>query len=205
MSTQHHYQLVKTDQQNAPVLLLLHGTGGNEHDLLPIGRQLMPHAHLLGVRGQVSENGMNRFFRRFAEGVFDVEDMQLRSRQLYDFLQNIAQQEQLDLQKLVALGYSNGANMAGSMLLMYPDLLRAVVQWRPMIPFKPAADWQLPKTPILMTAGKHDPLADVSHVQQWADMVKSGGGTVQLHFWGAGHSLVQDDLTAAQRFLSTYV
>ncbi|HJX26089.1 MAG TPA: hypothetical protein VJ252_08025, partial [Chthoniobacterales bacterium] len=118
-------------------LLLLHGTGGNEHDLLPLGRVLDPTAALLSPRGKILENGMPRFFRRLAEGVFDLEDLKKRTHELADFVAASAEQYQFAADKLVAVGYSNGANIAGSMLLLRPETFRTAILFRAMVPLVP--------------------------------------------------------------------
>src|SRR6266567_1473638 len=125
------------EKRNLPTLLLLHGTGGDERDLLPLGRELWPGAALLGVRGKVLENGMPRFFRRFAEGVFDVEDLKHRTNELADFVAAAAQHYGFAADKVVAVGYSNGANIAASMLLLRPEILRGAVLFRAMVPLVP--------------------------------------------------------------------
>src|SRR3979411_1767998 len=118
-------------------LLLLHGTGGNEHDLLSLGRTLDSTASLLSPRGKVLENGMPRFFRRLAEGVFDVEDLKKRTHELADFITAAARHYKIDIEKVVAVGYSNGANIAASMLLLRPEILRAAILFRAMVPLVP--------------------------------------------------------------------
>src|SRR6186997_2036988 len=120
-------------------LLLLHGTGGNERDLLPLGRELDPNAALLSPRGKILENGMPRFFRRLAEGVFDLEDLKFRTNELADFVTAAAQHYGFTLDNLVAVGYSNGANIAASMLLLRPEILHRAVLFRAMVPLIPDA------------------------------------------------------------------
>ncbi|MDP9254855.1 MAG: alpha/beta hydrolase, partial [Verrucomicrobiota bacterium] len=118
-------------------LLLLHGTGGNEHDLIPLGRELDPAAALLSPRGKVLENGMPRFFRRLAEGVFDLEDLKKRTHELADFVVAETQHRKFAADQIVAVGYSNGANIAASMLLLRPEILRAAILFRAMVPLAP--------------------------------------------------------------------
>src|SRR5437868_10373853 len=119
---------------SARTLLLLHGTGGNERDLIPLGHDLDPNASLLSPRGKVLENGMPRFFRRLAEGIFDLEDLQKRTHELADFVTSAAEHYKIDTQKIVAVGYSNGANIAASMLLLRPEVLSAAILFRAMVP-----------------------------------------------------------------------
>src|ERR1700719_2478432 len=118
-------------------LLLLHGTGGNERDLIPLGQELDPNASLLSPRGKVLENGMPRFFRRLAEGVFDLEDLKKRTQELADFVVSAAEHYKIDNKQIVAVGYSNGANIAASMLLLRPEVLPAAILFRAMVPLIP--------------------------------------------------------------------
>ena len=126
-------------------LLLLHGTGGNERDLIPLGRELDPNAALLSPRGKILENGMPRFFRRLAEGVFDLEDLKKRTHELADFVVAAADRYKIDIHNIVAVGYSNGANIAASMLLLRPEILSAAILFRAMLPLVP--DQQPSKRP----------------------------------------------------------
>src|SRR5947207_11707636 len=121
-------------------LLLLHGTGGNERDLIPLGRELDPNAALLSPRGKVLENGMPRFFRRLAEGVFDLEDLKYRTNELSDFVTAAGKHYGFATDQLVAVGYSNGANIAASMLLLRPQLLPSAILFRAMVPLHPQKD-----------------------------------------------------------------
>ena len=124
---------------DAPTLLLLHGTGGDENDLLPLGKNLMPDAGMLSPRGKVLEQGMPRFFRRLAEGVFDVEDLKRRTSELADFIAEAAEHYTFDARRVIAVGFSNGANIAASLLLSRPSVLSAAVLFRAMVPFVPEA------------------------------------------------------------------
>src|SRR5438093_4095070 len=129
------HQLVPGNSKRT--LLLLHGTGGNERDLIPLGHDLDPNASLLSPRGKVLENGMPRFFRRLAEGVFDLEDLQKRTHELADFVVSAAEHYKIDIKHIVAVGYSNGANIAASILLLRPEVLSAAVLFRAMVPLVP--------------------------------------------------------------------
>src|SRR5881398_623599 len=117
--------------------LLLHGTGGNERDLLPVGRELDPTASLLSPRGKVLENGMPRYFRRLAEGVFDLEDLKKRTHELADFVVSAVAHYKIDIENMIAVGYSNGANIAASLLLLRPEIFPAAVLFRAMVPLVP--------------------------------------------------------------------
>ena len=129
------HRFLPPEDESGPTLLLLHGTGGNEEDLIPLGEALAPGAAVLSPRGKVSEHGAPRFFRRLAEGVFDHEDLLFRTHELADFVEAAAEEYGFDRSKLVAVGYSNGANVAGSTILLHPGLLRAAVLFRAMVPF----------------------------------------------------------------------
>src|SRR5213079_1286001 len=132
-------------------LLLLHGTGGNERDLIPLGHDLDPNASLLSPRGKVLENGMPRFFRRLAEGVFDLEDLQKRTHELADFVVSAAAHYKIDINGVVAVGYSNGANIAASLLLLRPEILSAAILFRAMVPLIPEKPPDLGSKSIFMT------------------------------------------------------
>ena len=139
-------------------LLLLHGTGGNEHDLIPLGRELDPTAALLSPRGKVLENGMPRFFRRVAEGVFDLDDLKKRTHELADFVVGASRHYRLAATHIVAVGYSNGANIATSMLLLRPEILHAAILFRAMVPFVPDNLADLSSARVWIGAGNQDPI-----------------------------------------------
>src|SRR5437867_3590771 len=134
-----------------PILLLLHGTGGNEHDLVPLADMLLPGAGVLSPRGKVLERGMPRFFRRLAEGVFDIEDLKLRTAELADFITASANTHRFSPASLTAVGFSNGANIAGALLLLRPDILGAAVLIRAMVPLTPDALPKMAATPVLIS------------------------------------------------------
>ena len=182
-------------------LLLLHGTGGNEHDLLPLGRELDPAAALLSPRGQVLENGHPRFFRRLAEGVFDLEDLKRRTDELADFILAAAQAYHFDLTKLIAVGYSNGANIAASILLRRPGLLRAAVLLRAMVPFEPEELPNLNGVRIWIGGGKQDTIIPRENTERLASILSAAGADVSAHFFEAGHALTSIELVLVKRWL----
>jgi len=184
-----------------PVLLLLHGTGGDENDLLPLGRALEPGAALLSPRGKVLENGMLRFFRRVAEGVFDQQDLTRRSEELARFIEAAAKTYALGARKLFAVGFSNGANIAASLLLRSSELLAGAVLIRAMVPFVPDRLPVLTGKPILLLSGESDPIVPVSQPEQLAGLFKQAGADVALHWERAGHTLTQGDVAAAREWL----
>jgi predicted esterase len=184
-------------------LLLLHGTGGDEHDLVPLGRQLAPGAALLSPRGKVSENGAPRFFRRLAIGQLDIPDLLARTDELAAFLAAAAAAHGLDAQRVVALGFSNGANIAASLLLRRPQVLRGAALLRPMLPYEPQEQPRLTGTDVLVDAGEHDPYVTPDETRRLAEVLTAAGANVTLHLEpGAGHNLTQSDLAQIARWTS---
>lgn len=186
-------------------LLLLHGTGGNENDLLPLGRELLPGAALLSPRGRVLENGMPRFFRRVAEGVFDVGNLKFETHELNDFIKAAAQRYGTEKNKLVALGYSNGANIAASLLLSHPHTITGAVLFRVMVPFTPDFEPNLGPTSVFLSGGIQDPIIPRESTDWLATMLKSFGADTEVYWHPGGHELGRDDLTAAKAWLSRKV
>ena len=187
---------------NSPrTLLLLHGTGGNERDLIPLGRELDPNAALLSPRGKVLENGMPRFFRRLAEGVFDLQDLEYRTNELANFVTAAAQHYGFPTDQLVAVGYSNGANIAASMLLLRPELLRAAILFRAMVPLHPEKEPNLSYVRVWIGAGDQDPIVPPTATKRLAELLRRAGTDVTIHFAKAGHGLTKNDLEAAHHWL----
>jgi phospholipase/carboxylesterase len=182
-------------------LLLLHGTGGNERDLIPLGRELDPRAVLLSPRGKVLENGMPRFFRRLAEGVFDLEDLKKRTNELADFVPATAQHYGFAADKVVAVGYSNGANIAAAMLLLRPEVLLAAILFRAMVPLVPETQPNLSSVNVWIGAGSEDPIIPTSETQRLVELLRSAGADVTLRFFNAGHGLTNSDVETAARWL----
>jgi len=186
-------------------LLLLHGTGGNEQDLLPLGHELLPGAALLSPRGRVLENGMPRFFRRFGEGVFDTDDLKFQTHELNEFIKAAAQEYGLEQNKFVAVGYSNGANIAASLLLLHPHTLAGAILFRPMVPFTPEFDPDLAHKAVLLSGGMRDPIVPRNNTKSLAEMLTRFGAEIEVFWHQGGHELGQDDLTAAEQWLSRKV
>jgi predicted esterase len=182
-------------------LLLLHGTGGNEDDLLSLGQTLAAGAALLSPRGQVLENGRPRFFRRHAEGVFDLEDLKFRARQLAEFLTEARDRYRLGAVPPIAVGLSNGANIAAALLLLHPGSLSAALLFRPMVPLMPDALPALDAVRVLIAAGRADPIVSPLQSQALADLLEKTGAEVTLHWSNAGHGLVLEDLEASERWM----
>ena len=186
-------------------LLLLHGTGGNERDLIPLGRELDPNAPLLSPRGKVLENGMPRFFRRLAEGVFDLEDLRKRTNELADFVSSAAKHYQIDDQNIIAVGYSNGANIAASMFLLRPEILGAAILFRAMVPLVPETQPDLAAKRIWIGAGAHDPIVPASSTKELVEMLRDAGADVTIRFFQSGHELTSNDVDLAREWLTRSV
>ena len=183
-------------------LLLLHGTGGNERDLIALGRELDPSAALLSPRGKVLENGMPRFFRRLAEGVFDLDDLKYRTDELADFVAAAAQHYGFDANQLLAVGYSNGANVAASILLLRPEVLPNAILFRPMVPLHPAKEPNLSSVRVWIGAGTNDPIIPMSETNALAELLRNAGADVTIRYFQAGHDLTSQDLEAARDWLT---
>jgi predicted esterase len=184
-------------------LLLLHGTGGNERDLIPLGRDLDPTASLLSPRGKVLENGMPRFFRRIAEGVFDLEDLKKRTNELADFVAAAAQRYGFAADNVVAVGYSNGANIAASMLLLRPEILSAAILFRAMVPLVPERQPNLSSAHVWIGAGSNDPIIPTSETKRLAELLRSAGADVTMRHFSAGHELTPADVESARDWMMT--
>ena len=186
----------------APTLLLLHGTGGTERDLLPLAAALSPGAAVLSPRGDVSEGGALRFFARLAEGVFDPAEVMRRTHALADFLATAATQYGFQPRRLIAVGFSNGANIAATLLQLRPEVLGGAVLLRAMVVLdQPAAPGSLAGRRVLLLNGQRDPLVPPDHPPRLAALLRTGGAEVALEMMPNGHGLTQSDLTAAKRWL----
>jgi phospholipase/carboxylesterase len=181
-------------------LLLLHGTGGDENDLLPLGRMISPGAALLSVRGQVLEHGMPRFFRRLAEGVFDEADVNRRANELADFVE--AAREAYGIAAPLVLGYSNGANIAAAMLLLRPRTLRGGILLRAMVPLAQPPEADLSGRSLLLVSGQHDPIVPPANGEQLAAMLTKAGADVTRRVLPVGHQLSQADIGLAREWLT---
>ncbi len=187
---------------SAPIFLLLHGTGGDERDLLSFGRALDSRAGALSPRGKVLEQGMPRFFRRLAEGVFDLEDLHRRTDELAAFVAGAADAYRFTLQRLIAVGFSNGANIAASLLLSCPGLLGRAALFRAMVPFVPDSLPSLAHTPVLVSNGRTDPFVALGETERLATLLSNSGADVTLAWQHAGHSLTPADVESARRWLT---
>lgn len=199
MSTHQEFvhRFVPAENGDTRTLLLLHGTGGTENDLLSLGRVISPTSALLSPRGKVLENGMPRFFRRFGEGVFDVEDLKFRAHELADWLRAAVQHYNLDAKQITAVGYSNGANIAGGILLLRPEVLQRAILLRSMLPFEPEEKPNLLNTRIWLGAGEYDPIVRRENITRWSQLLQQCGAHVTLHWHSGGHELSRDEITDA--------
>lgn len=195
-----HRFVPATEPGHAP-LLLLHGTGGNEDDLLPLGRMVSPGAALLSPRGRVLEGGMPRFFRRFGEGRFDEADIRLRAGELAAFI--AAAREAHGLAAPVALGFSNGANIAAALLELHPEALAGAVLLRAMVPLKEAPRPDLTGRRVLILSGATDPIVPAANAARLAADLRQAGAEVTHETLPAGHGLTQADLDRSAAFLAT--
>lgn len=185
-----------------PTLLVLHGTGGNEQDLIPLARQISPNAAILSPRGKVFENGiMSRFFRRLAEGVFDLEDLRFRTNELADFVVDASETYGFDLQRVTAVGYSNGANIAASMLLLRPEILSSAILFRAMVPFVPETLPNLSTKQIFMSSGLYDPIVTKEEARRLFGLLKNAGAMVSLNWQASGHELTIAEIRKAREWL----
>lgn len=184
-------------EPSAPTLLLLHGTGGNENDLLPLAQRIDPSAAVLSVRGSVLENGMPRFFRRLAEGVFDEEDLVFRTNELHDFLNQAAQEYGFDRSSVIAVGYSNGANIAGSLLFHIPGSLKGAILHHPMVPRRGVDLPDLTGVPVFIGAGRNDPICPARETDDLQALLEGAGADVTVHWEHYGHQLTGTEVNAA--------
>ncbi len=196
-----HNHIPATDVPNADTLLLLHGTGGDEHNLLPLGRLLNPEASLLSPRGKVLENGMPRFFRRLSEGVFDIPDLIAQTQALSEFIAEAAGAYGFDPSRVTAAGFSNGANIAAALLLLHPGVLQSAILLHPMVPLVPETLPDLAGIPVLIGAGHRDPIVPEAETERLAALLREAGAEVTLAWQPGGHALTQEEAGAAALWL----
>jgi phospholipase/carboxylesterase len=199
----HHYHLERSaDSNERRVLIHFHGTGGTERDLLPLAKQLLSGVNYLGIRGNISEHGMPRFFRRLAEGVFDEADIITRSGDLHSFITEIVEKENLDLSNSVAMGYSNGANIITAINFLHPGLFATSVLLRPMTPLVPENAPNLSGTKVWMSFGSGDPLMPHGETEKLSGLYTKYGTELTVNIEQAGHQLIQNDLIKAHAYLN---
>ena len=200
----HRFVPAHAAAKDAPTLLLLHGTGGDENDLIQLGPLLAPGAALLSPRGKVLENGMPRFFRRLAEGVFDEEDLRRRSAELASFVARAATYYDFDPARVVAAGFSNGANIAASLLLLHPETLAGAILFHGMTPVVPETLPDLRGKPALLTAGRMDPLIPGAESERLAKLLERAGAEVALDWQPGGHALTRAEIQTAASWLRAH-
>ncbi|MEJ9212283.1 alpha/beta hydrolase [Bacillus smithii] len=183
-----------------PAFLLLHGTGGNESDLLPLAGMIDPDASVLSVRGNVLENGMPRFFRRLGEGVFDEKDLVFRTKELYEFLDEASMKYSFDRKNIVAIGYSNGANIAGSLLFHYQDALKGAILFHPMVPRRGIDLPDLSETKVFIAAGTNDPICSPQESSELQLLLEQAHAKVDIHWENKGHQLTLGEIQAAAKW-----
>ena len=188
----------------APALLLLHGTGGDENTLLPLGRAIAPGAALLSPRGKVLEHGMASFFRRLEKGVVDQQDLEFCTTELRSFIASASQTYSLVTNRLVTVGVSNGAILAASLVLRHPDTCAGVILLRGMAPFMPEPVPDLRRKPILLLGGLDDPIVQTDEIADLANIFRSADAEVTLHWENAGHTLAQGDVLMAFDWLRQF-
>jgi phospholipase/carboxylesterase len=199
------YRFIASDTPDAYTLLLLHGTGGDENDLIPLSEVFGKNVNILSVRGNVQENGMPRFFRRLAIGVFDEKDVEFRTHELVHFVRERAVELQLNEQKIIALGFSNGANIAGAMLMLYPDFLAGAMLLRTMQPLSGGREFKTSKpTPVFISSGDTDPTIKATNTKKYEELLMANKFDVTHHSIPAGHHLTQKDVILAVEWFNTY-
>ena len=201
----HQFIPASNKKRNFVTLILLHGTGGNEQDLIPLGGMIAPETAMLSPRGKVLEGGMPRFFHRLSEGVFDIEDLKFRTQELADFVEKASKAYGFDLKRIIAVGYSNGANIASSILLLRPEILSAAILFRPMVPFIPDTLPNLSSKNIFICAGEWDPIVPRQNTESLFDIFKKAHARVSIYWQKSGHELGQGEIQAAKEWLSHHI
>jgi phospholipase/carboxylesterase len=197
------HRFIPSEERPEPMtLLLLHGTGGDENDLLELGHGLSPNAALLSPRGRVLENGAPRFFRRLAEGVFDTKDLIFRTHELASFLEAASRIYGFDASRLVAVGYSNGANIAASLLLLHPKSLAGAILFRPVMPFMPKKLPDLSGTRVLIASGLRDQIVPREQPKRLLNLFRRCHANVMLHWEESTHALAEAEVLFAKNWLS---
>ncbi len=195
-------QRSQDDKSESWTLLLLHGTGGNEDDLIQIGQMLSPSGSLLSPRGKVLENGMPRFFKRLSEGVFDIEDLKFRTKELADFVKDASNVYSFDINKTIAVGFSNGANIAASLLLSNPETIKAAILFRAMVPFLPDVLPDLSDKKVLLSAGTLDPIVSKHQTEDLLNILQKSKAIVTLKWQQSSHNLTENDILFSKKWLS---
>lgn len=196
------HNFVEAKEGTDIVLLLLHGTGGTENDLIPLGRDINKSAAILSPRGKILENGAPRFFKRLAEGVFDLDDLKFRTGELSDFMEKASDLYKFNLERVVAIGYSNGANMAASLLLLRPKVVSTAILFRPMVPLVPEILPKLSSKNIFVSGGLYDPIVPKVETERLVDLLKKCGANIFVRWENSGHELRSQEITVTRNWLS---
>jgi len=202
MSTDSYIQKISEGRAGGPLFLVFHGTGADENQLLAVARQLMPEATIVSPRGDVSEHGAPRFFRRTGEGVYDMEDLAARTAKMAGYVQ--AHKEERQPSAVLGMGYSNGANILASVVFEQPQLFDGVVLMHPLIPFQPQVKGTLDNLSVLMTAGRRDPICPAPLTEQLSEALVSHAAAVDTVWHEGGHEVRPDEFEAARHFLSRW-
>jgi phospholipase/carboxylesterase len=197
----HHF--LPSSKKIKDVILLLHGTGGDENYLLNIGRKISPGAAILSPRGNVFDNGLNRFCLRSPDGVFNIDDVKLRTDELAEFIIKASEHYKFDLNRLSVIGYSNGASIAASVILTHPVIIKRAVLFHPGLPFTPRTPPDLLNTRVLITCGKYDTIVKPDESVELAKLLKQCGANVEIYRHGRHHELVKNEIMTAKRFLES--
>lgn len=198
-----HRFVTATDPNSKATILVLHGTGGDESDLIPLAQTIAPGDAILSPRGKILENGMPRFFRRLREGVFDEDDVRFRAGELADFVTAAAAAYDFDPAGVVAAGYSNGANIAAAVMLLHPGVISRAVLFRPMVPLQPDQRPDLASARVFIGAGRRDPIVPAAETERLAALLREYGAQVSLHWTDSGHGLAAEELQAARSWLAS--
>jgi phospholipase/carboxylesterase len=190
------------DKTSAETLVVLHGTGGDENDLIGIGQAIAPGAAILSPRGNVLENGAPRFFKRLAEGVFDPKEVRSRSEELARFIRAAISKYGLNSERVFALGYSNGANVASTVMFIEPELFRGTILFRPMVVFEPNERPDLSGAGVLISAGRMDPIVPAKSVERLVELFEVSSADVTLKWQLAGHNLLPSEVREAADWLA---
>ena len=193
------YNYIPGSREN--VLFLLHGTGGNEDDLLTVGQMLDRRASIISPRGKVLENGMPRFFRRISPGVFDIEDLKFRVNELGEFIDLVCKKHSFRSKSLVVVGYSNGANIAVSLVLLKPTSLKRLILFRAMLPLVPDRIPDLNGTSVFISGGKYDEMISVKNTLELKSIFQKSGASIEMNWEESTHALTSDEVSKAREWL----
>ncbi|ARJ13136.1 MULTISPECIES: methylhydroquinone degradation carboxylesterase MhqD [Staphylococcus] len=193
--------IFRKGQEDAPTLILLHGTGGDEADLIPFGTALNSDYNLLGIRGEVNENGMNRYFKRLAEGVYDEADLNYRGQRLLDFIHEAAKQYHFDLDKAVLVGFSNGSNIAINLMLRPEAPFKKALLYAPLYPVDVTLTRDMSNVQVLLSMGQNDPIVPLEQSQKVINLFKQNGATI-TEVWVNSHEITQEGLEKGQELLA---